>query len=301
MNPKFVVFGEALTDFISEGDGLWRAVPGGSCWNVARVSARLGLTTAYAGSVSADNFGDDLVRLAREAGLDMRFMQQVERPPFLAMVPSKHPPRYFFIGNDSADQHLDFSQFPQSWMNDLEIAHFGCISLVRQPLAGKLVETAEQIKSLGKRICFDPNYRNLMEDPSYRATLQRMSELADYIKVSDEDLLHLFPGKTVNGALDILRGWAPNAWVLLTKGGEGMTLLTPHGEASRPVYTVDVADTVGAGDASMGGWIASVLNNPDAPLQTHIDTAAAAAATVCRQHGAYAPTMDEVQALMARG
>ncbi|MDR3427286.1 carbohydrate kinase [Silvimonas sp.] len=298
MNPKFVVFGEALTDFIFEGDGLWRAVPGGSCWNVARVSARLSLATAYAGAVSTDNFGDDLTRLAREAGLDMRFMQQVARPPLLAMVPSKTPPQYFFIGNDSADQHFDVDQLPQGWVDDLEIAHFGCISLVRQPLAAKLVQIAERIKAAGKRICFDPNYRNLMQDPAYRATLQRMSELADYIKVSDEDLEHLFPGETLAGALGVLRQWAPKAWVLLTRGGDGMTLITPQGEVSRGVYKVEVADTVGAGDASMGGWIASLLNNPDAPLETHLNYAAAAAATVCRQHGAYAPTMAEVEALI---
>ena len=31
---RYVVFGEALTDLIREPDERWRAVPGGSCWNV---------------------------------------------------------------------------------------------------------------------------------------------------------------------------------------------------------------------------------------------------------------------------
>ena len=33
---------EALTGFICEDDQRWRSVTGGSCWNVARVGARLG-------------------------------------------------------------------------------------------------------------------------------------------------------------------------------------------------------------------------------------------------------------------
>ena len=299
MNPQFVVFGEALTDFISEGDGLWRAVPGGSCWSVARVASRLGLPTGYAGAVSTDNFGADLARLALEAGLDERFIQRVDKAPLLAMVPSKHPPQYFFIGDDSADLHFDASKLPAGWIDDVKIAHFGCISLVREPLASRLVGIAEQVKAAGKRICFDPNFRKIMADPAYQTTLKRMSELADYIKVSDEDLVHLFPGKTMEEGLAILRGWAPAADILLTQGGEGMTLITPTTTLQRPVYKVTIADTVGAGDASMGGWITSLLTQPEAGLQAHLDFACAAAATVCRQHGAYAPTVDEVRALQA--
>ncbi|GAB7129286.1 carbohydrate kinase [Silvimonas sp. JCM 19000] len=299
MNPQFVVFGEALTDFIAEGDGLWRAVPGGSCWSVARVASRLGLPTGYAGAVSTDNFGNDLARLALEAGLDERFLQRVDKAPFLAMVPSKNPPQYFFIGDDSADLHFDHTQLPAGWMDDVQIAHFGCISLVREPLASRLVALAGQIKAAGKRICFDPNYRKIMADPAYAATLQRMSELADFIKVSDEDLTHLFPGQTLEQGIAILRGWAPSADILLTQGGAGMTLMTPTETLHRPVFKVEVADTVGAGDASMGGWMCSVLTQPAAGLQAHLDFACAAAATVCRQHGAYAPTTAEVRALMA--
>ena len=67
---SYVVFGEALTDFIQETPGRWRSMPGGSPWNVARVGARLGLPTAFAGAVSKDVFGEDLLRLTREAGLD---------------------------------------------------------------------------------------------------------------------------------------------------------------------------------------------------------------------------------------
>ena len=106
--PRFVAFGEALTDFIRLDDGArWLARPGGSPWNVARVAARLGVSAAFAGAVSLDVLGDELARASAEAGLDPRFLQRVDRPPLLAFVHEAHPPRYFFVGADSADLHFD--------------------------------------------------------------------------------------------------------------------------------------------------------------------------------------------------
>ncbi|TJZ78997.1 carbohydrate kinase family protein [Chitiniphilus eburneus] len=297
MSTRFVVFGEALTDFIREEGAQWRAVAGGSCWNVARVGARLGVGTGFAGAVSRDVFGDELARLSAEAGLDLLFLQQVAKSPFLAIVPSRHPPSYFFIGDDSADLHFDPARLPEGWLDDAQTVHFGSISLVRQPLAGQLLTLARQVKAAGRAICFDPNHRDLM-DEHYTSTLKTMAGLADYIKISDEDLAKLFPGQDAAQALATLRGWAPGAQILFTRGGDGMTLLTADGAYSRPVFPVTVADTVGAGDASMGGWMTSQLTRPDAPPAAHLDFAAAAAALACMHHGAYAPTREEVERLL---
>jgi fructokinase len=294
---RFVVFGEALTDFILEEDGRWRAVPGGSCWNVARAASRLGLETGYAGAVSHDLFGDEHLRLSREAGLDLRFTQQVDKSPFLAMVVSKHPPRYFFVGDDSADINFDLVALPARWLDEAEIIHFGCISLVREPHASRLVDLAAKVHAAHKRICFDPNYRNLMEK-GFRKTLTRLCSVADYIKVSDEDLDGLFPGEGRERALESLRALAPQAMILFTMGADGMRLFASGREFHQPAFPVRLADTVGAGDASMGGWMASMLTRPSAPPEAHVAFAAATAAVVCQHHGAYAPTREEVQALL---
>ncbi len=294
---RFVVFGEALTDFIREDADRWRAVPGGSCWNVARAAARLGVPTGYAGAVSRDVFGDELFRLTREAGLDLRFTQQVAKSPLLAMVVAKDPPTYFFVGDDSADLNYDLAALPEGWLESAEIAHFGCISLVRQPHAARLVALAEKVHAAGRRICFDPNYRSLMR-VGYRPTLERMMAVTDYLKVSDEDLVGLFPGVRREAAVGELRALAPRASILLTLGAGGMRLLAPDREVFHPAFPVRVADTVGAGDASIGGWMACLLLQPSAPLEAQVAFATATASVVCQHHGAYAPTLDEVAALL---
>ncbi|CAG9177158.1 carbohydrate kinase family protein [Cupriavidus pinatubonensis] len=297
--PRYVVFGEALTDMVLQADGNWLGLPGGSCWNVARVGARLGIDTAFAGAVSQDLFGDALARATEEAGLDMRFLQRVERSPFLAFVASRHPPQYFFVGDDSADLHFEPSRLPQGWREAAEVIHFGSISLVRQPLAGRLCEEATQAAAAGKRIAFDPNYRTLMSAPGYGETLAHMLRLASYVKISDEDLAGLFPALPLDAALAQVRAIAPNATIMLTRGADGLTLLQSDIVVEQPAFRVEVADTVGCGDAAMGGWMASVLSEPRADLAGQARLAAAAAAVAASHAGAYAPLWRELEGLAA--
>jgi fructokinase len=297
-SPRLIVFGEALTDFIREDDGRWRSAPGGSCWNVARVGARLGVPTGFAGTVSRDVFGDELMRASAQAGLDSRFVRQVERPPFLAMVASKHPPQYFFIGDGSADLAFDVDALPPGWLEAAQYVHFGSLSLARQPLAGHLLEIAQAAHAAGKPISFDPNYRDMMAGPDYRPTLCRMAGLASFIKVSDEDLRGLFPELDETSALAQLRAWAPSAAILVTRGADGMHLFIGHEVLFQPAFAVQVIDTVGCGDACVGGWMASQLSCADAPPATHLRFAAACAAVACGHQGAYAPSADEVTALL---
>jgi len=297
-SAAFVVFGEALTDFIRQPDDQWRAIPGGACWNVARAAARLGVPSGYAGSVSTDVFGAELYALTQAAGLDMRFTQQYAKAPLLAMVTSTTPPDYFFIGDDSADLHFDPERMPHGWMEEARVLHFGCISLAREPLASRLLQVARAGAAQGKRLAFDPNWRKLMDSPSYRVLLGELLALSHYVKVSDEDLERLFPGD--GNALATLQALAPRAEILFTLGAQGMRWIKGEQVIEQPAYKVQVVDTVGCGDASMGGWIASQLRQPDAPAQVHLQCAAAGAAIAASKAGAYAATWDEVQALIAR-
>ena len=295
-NPEFVVFGEALTDFIRQPDGQWRALPGGACWNVARSAARLGVATGYAGAISSVVFGDELRTLTQAAGLDMRYLQQVDKSPLLAMVTSTTPPHYFFVGDDSADLHFDPAKLPSDWLDAAQVLHFGCISLAREPLASRLLEIASTAAQRGKRIAFDPNWRKLMDQPGYHVLLRKLLALSHYVKVSDEDLEKLFPGDSQ--ALATLQVLAPQAEILLTLGAGGMRWIKGHEVVEQPIYRVEVVDTVGCGDAAMGGWIASVLRQPDAGVASHLQHAAASAALSAARAGAYAATWEEVRVLI---
>ncbi|GGJ45593.1 carbohydrate kinase family protein [Deinococcus roseus] len=296
---QFVSAGEALTDLIQVEPGVWHSKAGGAGWNVARVVARLGLPSAFAGGISQDDFGEDLHQKSVAGDLDLRYLQRHAAAPLLAMVPETNPPRYFFVGNDSADLHFDPHLLPEGWWDEVKTLHFGGISLTRDPLKTTLVNLAEQARSLGKFISFDPNYRITMT-AAYRPTFQRMVELSDLIKVSDEDLQGLLPELTAEEALAQIRAWNATAWIMLTEGAKGAVLMTPDGEIFEPAFKITVADTVGAGDASIGALNYSLMTHKDWGIEGHLRYALAAAAVNCTRAGAYAPTREEVQALLEK-
>lgn len=295
-HARIVCAGEALTDMLRQDGDLWRSHVGGSTWNVARALAALGAATGFAGAISRCVFGDALWRASEAAGLDLRYLQRVDKSPLLAIVPSSAPPQYFFIGDDAADLYFDPRKLPALWPHEVQWMHFGGISLARGPLDLTLVALAEHAKSHGVRISYDPNWRTLM-GPAYDATLRRMSELADVIKVSDEDLRALFRSHDTLGSLARLRAFNPKAMVLLTRGAGGASLY--HGaqvwHARAPA--VDVIDTVGAGDAGMAGLIYSLHTAPETGMEAHLAFAVAAGSAACRVAGAYAPRLADVQTL----
>ncbi|WP_028100761.1 carbohydrate kinase family protein [Pseudoduganella violaceinigra] len=286
--PLMLCAGEALTDMIHQGDEQWVSRVGGSTWNVARALAALGERTAFAGAISGDRFGDALWSASEAVGLDLRTLQRVQRSPLLAVVEQGEPPRYFFIGDDSADLHFDPETLPEGWSSELRWAHFGGISLAREPLATRLVALAGKLKAQGVAISYDPNFRNVM-DESYVPTLRRMAELADMIKVSDDDLRGLFPGIGLDVALKRLRAINPDAYCLVTRGGQGASLFHGTQRADARAPRVEVVDTVGAGDASVAGLLHSLSRHPDRALPSHLHAALAAGSAACMQAGATPP------------
>ena len=297
--PRFVAAGEALTDMIRVEGEHWVSKTGGSTWNVARAVAALGVRSAFAGAISNCCFGDDLWAASASAGLDLRFVQRVERAPLLAIVAQSQPPNYFFIGNDSADLHFDPAALPSGWQQQTEWAHFGGISLARSPLAERLLALAASLQAAGVYVSYDANFRNLM-DERYAPTFESMCRIARVIKLSDEDLAGLLPGIDPAQALKRLREWNPQAWLLYTEGAKGATLLTPQGQWRANPPPITLIDTVGAGDASIAGLIVSLIRSPASDPASHLAFAIAAGSAACQSAGATPPSLEATLALAER-
>lgn len=286
---------------IRQPDGRWLVRAGGAPWNVARVMAGLGIASAFAGGVGRDGFGDGIAALASSAGLDMRFLQRHDTPTLMAFVHEAAPPRYHFIGFDSADLAFDPAMLPPGWTRAADWLHCGGISLARAPLRDRIAGMLEQARAAGVRVSLDPNFREALP-LACDATFARIAALADVIKVSDADLHGLFRTGDASQGLSRLRALNPQAAVLLTLGERGAQLHAGNRCWHEAAPRVAVADTVGAGDASVGGLLASLMTAPDAGWGPHLRRAVAAGTAACMQPGAFAPgvaQIDAVQALMA--
>jgi fructokinase len=89
----------------------------------------------------------------------------------------------------------------------------------------------------------------------WRSRIATLVELADLIKVSDEDLSLFYPEQDPQ---HVIEGWLEHRCqlVFLTRGGEGATVFSrAHGSWSVPASSVKIADTVGAGDTFQAALI----------------------------------------------
>jgi fructokinase len=295
--PLIVSAGEALTDLVTDGGNRWVAHPGGAAWNVARACARLGIPSAFAGAVGQDNFGEDLMRASREGGLDLRFIQQLPAPTLMAVVYSANPPAYRFMGENSADLGFDPTHLPNGWLGQARWLHVGGISLVRWPLADTLLGLIENARAAGTHISFDPNARIVHRNPAYAPVFEAVVRRSDFIKFSDEDLTFFFAGQSEDDALRYLRGLNTHAPIVVTRGALGASLYHGSGRTDLPTIAVQVADTVGAGDALCAGILVSATERPQAGWTDHVHVGLKAAAVACSHAGAYAPTRQDLAAL----
>ncbi|WP_223528418.1 carbohydrate kinase family protein [Pseudomonas sp. GL-R-19] len=260
----YLVCGEALFDFFSENDasGLaskvnFKAIAGGSPFNVAVGLRRLGVDAALLAGLSTDYLGRRLLQVLQDEGVCQDYLLDFAAPTTLAMVAvgANGSPQYSFRGEGCADRQLQPQDLP-ALGPEVRGLHIGSFSLVVQPIADTLLALVR--RESGKRlISLDPNVR-LNPQPDidlWRARIATLVELADLIKVSDEDLHLLYPDQD---PARVIEGWLQHRCqlVFLTRGGEGASVFSQaHGSWSASACEVKIADTVGAGDTFQAALI----------------------------------------------
>jgi fructokinase len=261
----YLVCGEALFDFFSENDVSaqaskvnYKAIAGGSPFNVAVGLRRLGIDVALFAGLSSDYLGRRLQQVLQEEGVRPDYLQDFDAPTTLAMVAVgvDGSPHYSFRGEGCADRQLLPGHLPELGA-EVRGLHIGSFSLVVQPIADTLLALVR--RESGKRlISLDPNVR-LNPEPNielWRERINTLVEHADLIKVSDEDLNLLYPERDPQS---VIHGWLEHRCqlVFLTRGGQGATVFSRrHGSWSAPACAVVMADTVGAGDTFQAALIA---------------------------------------------
>jgi len=310
----YLVCGEALFDFFSEPDASgqaskvnFKAIAGGSPFNVAVGLRRLGIDSALLAGLSNDYLGRRLRQVLGEEGVRADYLLDFDAPTTLAMVAvgADGSPHYSFRGEGCADRQLQPEHLP-TLGDEVRGLHVGSYSLVVQPIADTLLALVR--RESGRRlITLDPNVR-LNPQPDIELWRQRIAELAahaDMIKVSDEDLGLLYPDRKPQ---EIARQWLEQRCqlVFLTRGKQGASVYSRHhGNWSVPAREVRTADTVGAGDtfqAALIAWLTEQqLDSVDGlerlekvQIEAMLNFAVSAAAITCGRVGPDLPYRHQV-------
>jgi fructokinase len=248
--------GEALIDMLPRdvaGQTCFAPHAGGAVFNTAIALGRLGAPVQFFSGLSSDLFGTILRDELHASGVDAGPAAISDRPTTLAFVTLKNGhASYAFYDENTAGRMLTPDDLPQTQADAL---FFGGISLVVEPCAAAY--EALMLREAPRAVTMiDPNIRPgfIKDEASYRARLTRMMATADIIKISDEDLSWL----TGNDDAAALRAETGAAIVLLTRGADGVTIVTAGGAQDVAAIKATVVDTVGAGDTFSAGFLANL-------------------------------------------
>lgn len=297
-----LVVGEALVDVVVRPGHPPVEHVGGSPANVALGLARLGRETHL-----LTRFGDDArghrVREHLEASgvrIVAGSQQGVRTSSAQATLDSSGAATYVF----DLEWSLPTTPLPPEPL----AVHTGSIAAVLQPGAStvdRILHGAHHHAT----ISYDPNLRpELMGSPEQmRPHVESLVAGADVVKLSEDDALWICPD---DDPVDLVATWlrlGPSV-VVLTRGAVGALAVCSGGSVTVAAPSIDVVDTVGAGDSFSSGlldglWRQGLLGvaardalgdiQPET-LAEVLDHASAVAAVTVSRPGADPPTLADL-------
>ena len=302
---KVLCIGEALIDMIctdrgsrlADGQNFLKKA-GGAPANVAVAIAALGGQVDMAAKVGKDPFGQHLIDLLKEMGVNTKWIIQDPNSfttfAFVSLMEDGERDFYF---NRGADGQLAISDLATINLNEYSIVHFGSATgFLPGPLQATYIDLLNKAKAAGALISFDPNYRHLLF-PNNTASFVTQSwhyiQSCDFFKLSDEEAMLITGLDTVDAAAAALRA-KTNAVFAITLGKEGTLLSSNHGTEIISSIPITAIDATGAGDAFVGAVLYQLIGTTPSQLssfsieqwRTMITNANKAGARTCEYMGA---------------
>jgi len=300
LSDQIWVVGEVLIDLIPDRD-QHLAVVGGGPANTAKALAKLGVETYFIDGISNDEHGQMAKAELLSANVLLDYAQYSNKPTCTAKVTldSLGIASYEFIIENTAT--FDFSD---QWLPDPQthkplLLHIGTLATVIEPGASVLFKWAQSVAHVAP-IVFDPNIRPavLSDRNEYVKKVEKWVAISSAVKVSDEDLNWLYPGKAID---EIVKNWLEEGVqiVVVTLGDKGITAYRENEQLSVDAVKVVVADTVGAGDTVGAVLVEAIVNNgldklTGEALKTMLNRASKAAAITVSHTGANPPSKEEI-------
>jgi len=301
--------GDALIDFVpvraADGREAVRPAVGGSCLNIAVGLARLGIPSGFVGGISTDLFGRMIADHAAASKVDLRHATRTDHQTTLAFVRLiVGESQYAFYDAGTASANWTYRRGSIAF-DAIDAVHIGSTTLVHDrgaAEAGSLIADAKATAT----ISFDPNCRpNLVHDQkAYRARMGAFAANADVVRMSDVDFEYLFGEEDFAARAAALLATGPSL-VVVTRGTNGA--LAWHravGAVEVGAPTVDVVDTIGAGDSFQAALLfalrqlgrierSNLQTIGAADLRRALSFACKCAALTCTRAGADPPRRNE--------
>lgn len=277
-NHKVVCFGEVLWDILPNS-----SVPGGAPMNVTYHLQKLGKNPALITRLGFDEMGKKLVNIFSDDGVCTDFFQidyTVPTGKVFAEFKENNEVAYNIVKPSA----WDFIQWEDGFIPLLQNADyfvFGSLSTRNKESKNTLFKCLE----IAKTKVLDIN----MRPPHYnKKIVEQLLTQADILKLNLAEL-HLITGWFSNYTSDedrvnLLKDRFNLETIIVTKGGEGAILNIGSIFYNHAGYTVEVADTVGAGDSFLAAIISKLIDKT--PPEDMLDFASKLGAFIATCKGA---------------
>lgn len=263
---KILCIGEALIDMIctdkgqslSNGENFLKK-PGGAPTNVAAAIAALGGNVALAAKVGKDPFGNQLIQVMKDFGVETKWMLQDEKYfTTMAFVSLMENGERDFVFNRGADGQLSNKDIEGINVEDFSIIHFGSATgFLNGPLKDVYKNLLHTTRTKNIFVSFDPNYRHLLFPNDTENFIEQswyFLQNCDFFKLSDEEALLITKTATVAEAATMLLE-KTIANFAITIGAEGTMFGHKNTTTIIPSIKISPLDTTGAGDAFVGALL----------------------------------------------
>jgi fructokinase len=236
-----------------------------------------------------------------------------ENPTTLAFVSLKENGERDFVFNRGADAFLSDKELDKEKLKNACILHFGsATALLEDPFRSTYLNAMKSAKKEGQFISFDPNYRSDLwegRESSFVELVKRGIALADFVKVSDEELRIISGVDELTRGVQILHRLGVGL-VAVTLGKNGTLISNGDKQETIPSIKVDSIDSTGAGDAFVGAMLYQLAEEekPKKVIEDfeHLKNITALSnkvgAIVCTRVGAISaiPMLEEVEELIQK-
>jgi fructokinase len=268
---KILCIGEALIDMIctdkgqslSNGENFLKK-PGGAPTNVAAAIGALGGEVELAAKVGKDPFGNQLIQVMKDFGVETKWMLQDEKHfTTMAFVSLMENGERDFVFNRGADGQLSNEDIADIKVDDFSIVHFGSATgFLDGPLKEAYKNLLHTARAKNIFVSFDPNYRHLLFPNDTENFIEQswyFLQHCNFFKLSDEEALLITKAITVENAASILLE-KTTANFAITIGAEGTLFGHNNTTTIIPSILITPIDTTGAGDAFVGALLFQLSN-----------------------------------------
>lgn len=279
MRGRIIVLGDANVDMIvrlpdrsGEDLDLTRSVPqlqgGGSAANVAVALARLGQEVSFVGAIGDDAYGRWVTEDLDREGVDSSGLDLVENkftPMVLALIePNGERLVVVWPPEDGAHHYLPQEVINAPFWQGATWLHTSGMCLRHSPTRETILQAMEEAKGRGVMVSLDLNLRNELWgfDAETRATFERAVNLSDFVLGNAREEVCLLAG--LDGVEEAAQTLCDGRRSIIARmGAAGSLAATPSVFLHSAGFSVEVVDTLGAGDAFDAGFIAARMEGKD--------------------------------------